>query len=97
MKNYCVYILRCSDKSCYTGITNKIDRRLYEHNNGLNVTCYTYDRRPLELVFTQYFNDVHQAIAFEKQIKGWSRKKKEAIINNEWDKLPRLSKNRQLK
>jgi len=46
-------------------------------------------------MFAQFFNDVNQAIAFEKQVKGWSRRKKEAIINNEWGKLPELSKNRQ--
>lgn len=57
----------------------------------------TNKRRPVVLVFQQQFTDVNQAIAFEKQIKGWSRKKKEAIIRNEWHKLPELAKNRQLR
>ncbi|MDQ6472138.1 GIY-YIG nuclease family protein [Flavobacterium sp. LHD-80] len=91
MKLYYVYILKCSDNSYYTGFTNNIERRLNEHNYGLNVTCYTFDRRPLELVFYTEFNDVNQAIAFEKQVKGWSRKKKEAIINDKWEDLEKLS------
>lgn len=49
--------------------------------------------RPVELVFHYEFNDINQAIDFEKQVKGWSRKKKEAIINDKWDLLPGLSKN----
>ena len=91
MKLYSVYILKCSDGTYYTGITNDIDRRLYEHQNGINLTCYTYKRRPLVLVFCENFPDVNQAIEFEKQIKGWSRKKKEAIINDNWEKLKELS------
>lgn|SRR5690554_1162267 len=97
MKTYYVYILKCSDNSYYTGVTNNIERRLLEHTSGFNVDCYTYNRRPLELVFVTEFNDINQAIAFEKQVKGWSRKKKEAIINNRWEDLPELSKNRQKK
>ena len=91
MKRYYVYILKCSDNSYYTGITNNIDRRLNEHNFGLNKDCYTFNKRPLDLVFWTEFNDVNQAIAFEKQVKGWSRKKKEAIINDKWEDLKKLS------
>lgn len=54
--------------------------------------CYTFHRRPVEIVYYTEFDDVNQAIAFEKQVKGWSRAKKEAIINDEWEKLPNLSK-----
>ncbi len=82
MKQYYVYILKCSDESYYTGMTNDINRRLNEHNYGLNKESYTHDRRPLNMVFCTEFNDVNQAISFEKQVKGWSRKKKEAIIND---------------
>lgn len=53
------------------------------HTEGINPDSYTYSKRPVELVFHTEFNDVNQAIAFEKQVKGWSRKKKEAIINEE--------------
>jgi putative endonuclease len=63
MKRYYVYILKCSDNSYYTGITNNIDRRLNEHNFGLNKDCYTFNKRPLDLVFWTAFNDVNQAIA----------------------------------
>jgi len=94
MKIYYVYIVKCSDNSYYTGFTNDLERRINEHNDGLNPESYTYTRKPVELVFYYEFNDVTQAISFEKQIKGWSRKKKEAIINDNWDLLPMLSKNR---
>jgi len=92
MKQYFVYILRCNDGSYYTGITNDLERRLDEHEKGLNQSCYTYKKRPLKLVFHEWFTDVHQAIAFEKQVKGWRRDKKEALINGRWDLLPELSK-----
>ncbi|MDY0987471.1 GIY-YIG nuclease family protein [Flavobacterium sp. CFBP9031] len=91
MKRYYVYILKCSDGSYYTGMTNDINRRLNEHNYGLNQESYTFHKRPLELVFCTDFNDVIQAIAFEKQVKGWSRKKKEAIIKDKWEDLKKLS------
>lgn len=94
MKIYYVYIVKCSDNSYYTGFTNDLERRINEHNDGLNPESYTYTRKPVKLVFYHEFNDVNQAISFEKQVKGWSRKKKEAIINNNWDLLPLLSKNR---
>ena len=93
MKQYFVCILLCSDNSYYTGITNNIENRLYEHQNDTDIKAYTFKRRPLKLVFQEAFNDVNQAIAFEKQIKGWRRSKKEAIINDEWHLLPELSKN----
>ena len=91
MKTYCVYILKCRDKSYYTGITNDIERRFKEHQNGIHKKCYTFNKRPLELVFTEVFFDVNQAIGFEKQVKGWTREKKEAIINGRWDLLLGLS------
>ena len=91
MKQYFVYILKCSDNSYYTGMTNNIERRLLEHQNGINKECYTFGKRPLDLVFYTEFNEVQQAIAFEKQVKGWSRKKKEAIINDKWEDLKKLS------
>ena len=94
---YYVYILKCSDNSYYTGITNDLSRRVNEHNDGINPSCYTYTRRPVKLVFSSEFTDVTLAILFEKQVKGWSRKKKEAMINGEWHLLPDLSKNRMKK
>ncbi|OPC45889.1 GIY-YIG nuclease family protein [Elizabethkingia anophelis] len=97
MKTYYVYIVKCSDNSYYTGMTNNLTRRIDDHNEGNNPDSYTYIRRPVELVFYYEFNDVDQAIAFEKQVKGWSRKKEEAIINDNWAILPELSKNRMKK
>jgi putative endonuclease len=92
MKQYFVYILLCSDNSYYTGVTNDMERRLYEHQNGLDPGSYTCKRRPVKLVFVEDFTDIIQAIAFEKQIKGWKRSKKQAIINGDWHLLPELSK-----
>ena len=88
---YYTYILRCSDNSLYTGITNNIDRRLVEHNSGDDKSSYCFTRRPVKLVFIQMFPDVHEAIQFEKQIKGWSRLKKEALIEANFEMLKRLS------
>ncbi len=92
MKLYHVYILKCSDNSYYTGITNNLERRLTEHTIGRSKKAYTYRRRPLSLVFYTSFRNVYQAISFEKQVKRWSRKKKEALINREWDKLHELAR-----
>lgn len=92
-KPFCfyVYILKCTDNSYYTGVTNNPELRIKQHNMGLNPRSYTYSRRPVELVFMNEFKYIDQAIAFEKQVKGWSRRKKEAIIQNEWEKLKELS------
>ena len=91
MNQYFVYILLCNDDSYYTGITNDLERRLYEHENGIDSKSYTFKRRPVKMVFHEMFTDVNQAIAFEKQVKGWKRAKKEAIINGQWNLLPELS------
>ena len=92
MKHYTVYILLCSDNSYYVGFTNDIDERVYQHNKGIKRTAYTFSRRPVKLVFEGHFYNAKQGIAFEKQVKGWRRTKKEALINREWNKLPELSK-----
>jgi len=93
MKTYFVYILKCSDNSYYTGFTNDLERRFGEHQSGKNKDCYTNNKRPLELMWFETFNDVLNAIAIEKQIKGWSRIKKEALIIQDWDRLVLFSKN----
>lgn len=95
MNQYLVYILLCNDNSYYTGLTNNLDRRLYEHASGIDPKSYTFKRRPVKLVFQQIFTEVAQAIAFEKQVKGWNRKKKEALIQERLDLLPGLSKRKQ--
>lgn len=91
MKDYFVYILRCSDASYYTGVTNNLDRRLEEHNSGL-IKGYTSKRLPVNLVFSERFSDINDAIRLEKQLKGWSRKKKEALIAGDFYSLVELSK-----
>jgi putative endonuclease len=91
VKTYVVYILRCTDNSYYTGITSDLDRRIHEHQSGSSPGSYTSARRPVELVFTQEFSSVNQAIEFEKQVKGWSRKKKEALIGGHWEHLKPLA------
>jgi putative endonuclease len=80
MDRYTVYILRCKDGSYYVGVTNDIERRLLEHQTGYNPRAYTHSRRPVELVFQEYFGNINEAIAFEKQVKGWRREKKEELI-----------------
>ncbi|MEW6570576.1 MAG: GIY-YIG nuclease family protein [Nitrospirota bacterium] len=92
MKSYYIYILRCSDGSYYTGVTGDIEKRLYEHEQGLIAGCYTHDRRPVKLMHVEEYAEVNEAISREKQIKGWSRKKKEALILGNYEKLVELSK-----
>jgi putative endonuclease len=89
--NYFVYILECSDGSYYTGVTNDLEIRLFQHNNGDNISAYTYSRRPLILKYYQRFDFIQHAIEFEKQVKGWSRKKKEALFEENWNEIKRLS------
>ncbi|MBI5541037.1 MAG: GIY-YIG nuclease family protein [Bacteroidia bacterium] len=86
-----VYILKCNDNSYYTGVTNDIERRLFEHENGINTSCYTFSRRPLKLVWLSESMDATQAIELEKQIKGWRKSKKEALITGNWDELIKLA------
>jgi len=82
-----VYILKCSDCTYYTGITNNPERRLLQHNKGLKKDTYTYNRRPVELVYCELFTNFNLAIEWETRIKKWSVKKKEALISSDWVKL----------
>ncbi|MCR4265485.1 GIY-YIG nuclease family protein [Nitratireductor sp. ZSWI3] len=92
-----VYILRCSDGSYYTGLTKQtVESRLWEHNEGI-CDGFTKRRRPVELVFTETYDRILDAIARERQIKGWSRAKKEALIALDYEALPGLARNRQEK
>lgn len=93
MKQFCVYILECNDGSFYTGLTSDLEGRMTKHNTGFYPGCYTFRRRPLKLVFHQEFQNFDQAMQFEKQVKGWSRKKKLALIEGRLEDLPELSKN----
>ena len=86
-----VYILRCADKSYYVGSTRKsLEARVAEHNVGI-FGGFTKSRRPVELVFQQSFERIDDAIAAERQIKGWTRAKKEALMRGDWQRLKHLA------
>lgn len=87
-----LYILKCNDGTYYTGVTNNLEKRIKEHNLGINAEAYTHSRRPVTLVWHELFNDFNLAFDWETRIKKWSVKKKEALINNEFDLLKPLSK-----
>ena len=92
MITYYVYILKCSDDTYYTGITSNLDKRLNDHNSGIYRDSYTSSRRPLILEFYAEFTNVEIAIEWEKKIKGWSRRKKQALIEGDYELLIRLAK-----
>ncbi|MSP45438.1 MAG: GIY-YIG nuclease family protein [Xanthobacteraceae bacterium] len=91
MTGACVYILRCSDDSYYVGSTRgELDTRIAEHNAG-RFGGHTATRRPVTLLFAQHFDSITDAIAAERQVKGWSRAKKEALMQGDWNRLKLLS------
>ena len=75
-----MYILECCDGSYYTGSTNDIEFRMIQHHSGLGAR-HTAKRLPVKLVYLEEFERIDFAFEREKQIQGWSRKKKEALIN----------------
>jgi putative endonuclease len=85
-----VYILRCADGSYYVGSTTDIDTRIAMHQSGEGGD-YTAQRLPLQVVYSQEFEDYQDAFAAERQVKGWSRLKKEALIRGDFEALPELS------
>ena len=85
MKGY-VYILECSDGSFYTGSTNNIELRLAQHQTGEGAN-YTKKHLPVKLVFVEEFQSIVEAYQREKQIQGWSRKKKRALIEGRYDDI----------
>nr|WP_293797722.1 GIY-YIG nuclease family protein [uncultured Bosea sp.] len=88
-----VYILRCADDSYYTGSTREaVEKRVAEHNTKRYENSFTATRLPVELVFAQHFPVITDAIAMERRIKGWSRRKKEALVAGQFDRLRTLSK-----
>ena len=91
MKFYYVYIVRCSDGSYYIGVTNNVESRINQHNEGYDHRAYTYSRRPVELLYSEMFTEILQAIAREKQLKKWSKAKKEALITDNWSGLSGLA------
>lgn len=88
-----IYRLRCADGSFYLGHTDDIERRLDEHHAG-RCACYTQSRRPLVLAFSQEFSTREEALIAERQIKGWSRAKKQALVDGDWEAINRLGRGR---
>jgi predicted GIY-YIG superfamily endonuclease len=91
--NFWVYILECADGSYYTGHTDNMEKRLAEHEQN-PFPCYTSNRLPVKLVFYSELPTRDNAFARERQIKGWSRRKKRALINGDWEKLAIFSRGR---
>ena len=86
-----VYILRCADGSYYVGSTRDLERRVWEHDQGLGAR-YTRTRRPVELVWHAEYEHIGEAFTWEKRIQGWSRAKREALIRGDFDALPALAR-----
>jgi putative endonuclease len=86
-----VYILRCADNSYYTGHTDNLDKRIGEHQTGA-CAGYTSSRLPVELAWSQECPTREEALAAELQLKGWGRKKKEAMMCGDWVEVSRLAK-----
>lgn len=90
-----LYMLKCADGSYYVGTSRiPLEQRIAEHNAG-RYGGYSSTRRPVALVFSQSFERISDAISAERQVKGWSRAKKEALIRADFEGLKALSKRRQ--
>lgn len=86
-----MYILECSDESFYTGSTKNLEKRLWEHQNGVGAN-YTKFRLPVELIYYEQYSRIDEAFYREKQVQGWSRKKKLALIERKPKLLPKMAK-----
>lgn len=86
-----MYILKCCDDTYYTGSTKFIDRRIEEHNKGIGAN-YTKKKLPVILIYFEEYDRIDYAFNREKQVQGWSRKKKEALMKGETHLLPKLAK-----
>jgi len=86
-----VYILECSDGSYYVGSTKDLQRRIWEHNEGIGAK-YTARRRPVKVVYAAEFQSIAEAYEREKQLQGWGRAKREALIRGDYDALPELAR-----
>lgn len=86
-----VYILKCSDGSYYTGHTDDLDKRIACHNSG-DIQGYTSSRLPVTLLFSQPMHTREEALFAERQIKGWSRAKKEAMMRGDWQAVSNLAR-----
>jgi tRNA/rRNA methyltransferase len=84
--SFWTYILRCSDGIYYTGHTDDLERRVAQHQNGA-IKGYTYSRRPIQLVWSEAFPTLAEALEAELRVQPWSRAKKEALISGDWGRL----------
>ncbi len=87
------YLLCCADGKYYAGHTDNLEHRIAQHQSGM-IGGYTQHRRPVELVWSAYFQTRYEALSAERQIKGWSRAKKEALIKGDWHKISQLAKSK---
>ena len=92
--HFFAYLLRCNDSSFYAGHTDNLELRIAQHWSGV-MGGYTAKRLPIELVWSETFETREEALAAERQIKGWSRAKKQALIDGDWELVSKLAKNRQ--
>ena len=86
-----MYILECADGSYYVGSTNDLERRIWEHNEDTGAK-YTARRRPVKLVYAAEFSSIAEAYEREKQVQGWGRAKREALIRGDYAALPTLAR-----
>ncbi len=92
MQDFYIYILHCNDNSYYIGHTDNIETRISAHEQRHYPNCYTATRLPVKVVFVQPTSSRGEALEAERQIKGWSRRKKEALINGDFKLLRALAK-----
>ncbi len=94
MRRIYIYILECHDGRYYIGITNDVEKRLTDHQIGIDPKSYTYTRRPVSLMYKEEHESPEEAISREKQLKRWSHAKKKALIEGKKKILGKLSWNR---
>ncbi len=96
MKKAWVYVLECTDKSYYTGVTSDLKKRLTQHKTGYYKDSYTASRLPVNLLWSQEFSDIKEAIEAEKRIKGWSRKKKKALFEGDFNLIHEFAQSKEM-
>ena len=87
------YILECANGEYYVGSTTDMERRLREHQAGVGGK-FTSTYLPVKLIYTEEYPTIEQAFRRERQLHGWSRAKKEALMRGDWDLLKELSKSK---
>jgi putative endonuclease len=89
-----VYMLRCADGSLYIGTATGVDLagRIAQHQSGARPEAYTFTRRPVELIWSEHFPTITDAIAVERKLKGWSRAKKQALAAGDWGSVQLLAR-----